>query len=299
VLRIVKQLRKADLETIASTMGVSIDYVKDICHVLVQNNLLHQEPDGEYMVTRGGSRIQTTGMQSSDSHNRTQQVRDARPQASGAIIDRPDLSGKEEIEKDMNGNEKKYSIGEKIGEIKMSADLPSPEQVETALRSSPQSSYEEMEERLTVYILICPAKGKEVPWFHCSACPHQKEMDFQRGTVQCRYEFNERRLDMVYGEEEIKALARGENGELTDLNLEEFVALPYVKCPSLNRAVPVDRCVDCRYHRGGEWRYKSKKRGVVGWVLCGAPSFIEERNDDSRMVKYGGKEWRSVPPRWK
>ena len=273
VLRIVKQLKKADLETLASTMAVSIDYVKDICHVLVQNNLLHQEHDGEYMVTRGGSRIQTTGMQSSDSHNRTQ--------------------------KDMNGDEKRYTMGEVIGEIKMKADLPSPEQVETALRSSPQSSYEEMEERLTVHTLICPAKGKEVPWFYCSACPHQKEMDFQRGTVQCSYEFNERRLDMVYGEEEIKALARGENGELTDLNLEEFVALPYVKCPSLNMAVPVDRCVDCRYHRGGEWRYKSKKRGVVGWVLCGAPSFIEERNDDSRMVKYGGKEWRSVPPRWK
>ena len=205
----------------------------------------------------------------------------------------------EKIKKDMDCDVKRYSIGEKIGEIKMSADLPSPEQIETALRSNPQSSYKEMEERLAVHTLICPAKGKEVPWHYCSACPHQKGIELQRGTVQCSYEFNERRLRMVYGEEDIKALARGEDGEFTDMDLEELMALPYVRCPLLDRAIPVDRCVDCRYQQGGEWQYTSKKTGVVGWVLCGAPSIIERRNDDSRTIKYGGKEWRTVPLRWK
>ena len=104
---------------------------------------------------------------------------------------------------------------------------------------------------------------------------------------------------MVYGKEEIKALARDGDGEFTDMDLEELVALPHVRCPLLDRVIPVDRCADCRYQRDGEWQYKSKKTGFVGWVLCGAPSFIESKNDDSRTVKYGGKEWRAVPPRWK
>ena len=51
VLRILKQLREADLKTIASTMGVSTDYVKDLCQGLIQDNLLRQGPDGQYMVT--------------------------------------------------------------------------------------------------------------------------------------------------------------------------------------------------------------------------------------------------------
>ena|GEM_PF-4579357 len=53
VLRIVRQLRggKADLKTIASTMCVSIHYVKDLCQGLVQDNLLRQGPDGQYVVT--------------------------------------------------------------------------------------------------------------------------------------------------------------------------------------------------------------------------------------------------------
>jgi hypothetical protein len=293
LLRIFKQLKEADLDKVASTMGVSIDYVKDLCQELVQDNLLQLGPDGdgEYTITLNGSRMQITG-----SHNKVHRAKNIEPHASSAITKKPDLLGKEEIEKDMEGGARRYSIGERIGEVKMSVDLPSPEQVETALRSNPQSSYDEIEKRLTSHTLICPAKGKEVPWHYCSACPHQKEIDFQRWTAQCDYEFNERRLNMVYGEEEIKALARGENGEV---DLEEFVALPHVRCPLPDSVTPVDRCADCRYKRDGEWQYQSKKRGVVGWVLCGAPLSIEKRNNDSRTVKYGGKEWRAVPPRWK
>ena len=282
VVRIVKLLKTTDLKTIARTMGVSIDYAKDLCQELVQGNLIHIGPDGagEYTITLKGSKMLITGSQ----------------KASSIIPNRPGLSGQEKIEKDIGGEAKKYTIGEKVGEIKMKADLPSPEQVESALRSNPQSSYEEMEERLTSHMLICPAKGKEVPWHYCSACPHQKGIDFQTWTAQCDYEFNERRLNMVYGEEEIKALARGESGEV---DLEEFVALPHVRCPLLDSVIPIDRCADCRYQRDGDWQYPSKKSGFVGWMMCGAPPFIETRNDDSCTVKYGGKLWRAVPPRWK
>lgn len=59
VLRIVKQLRggKADLKTIASTMCVSVHYVKDLCQGLIQDNLLCQGPDGQYVVTLKTPRI--------------------------------------------------------------------------------------------------------------------------------------------------------------------------------------------------------------------------------------------------
>jgi len=59
VLRIVKQLRggKADLKTIASTMCVSVHYVKDLCQGLIQDNLLRQGPGGQYVVTSKSPRI--------------------------------------------------------------------------------------------------------------------------------------------------------------------------------------------------------------------------------------------------
>ena len=281
VLRIVKQLKDADLNTIASRMGVSIDYAKDLCKALTQDELLHQGAGGGYRITPKGSRIQIAGGQ-----NRIQPVRNIEQQSSGAITNKPGLL---------------YSIGQVIGEIKMKAELPSPEQVKTALRSNPQSSPEEMEARLTSHTLICPAKDNEVTWHYCSACPHQKGIDFQKWTVQCTYEFNERRLDVVYGKEEIKALAGDDKGEFTDLDIEERVALPHVRCPLLGRVIAIDRCTDCRYQRGGEWHHTSQKTGIVGWVLCAAPASIEKRNDndDGRTVTYGGKEWRVVPPRWR
>lgn len=277
VLNIIKRLRDADPETIAGTMCVSVDYVKDLCQVLIQDGLLRQEPGGGYSVTPKGSKIQITSGQ-----NRMQPVLE-----------------KEKMQEDINGDEKRYSIGEVMGEIKMKAELPSPEQVEAALRSNPQSSYEEMEDRLTSHSLICPAKGKEITWHYCSACPHREGIDFQKRTVQCSYEFNERRLEMVYGKEEIKGLAGDDKGEFTDLDIEERVALPHVRCPLLGRVIAIDRCTDCRYQRGGEWHYKSQKTGIVGWVLCGAPTGIEKKNDDSRLFMHGGKEWRVVPPRWR
>jgi len=287
VVRIVKQLREADLKTIASTMGVSIDYVKDLCQGLIQDNLLRQGPGAEYMLTKKGSKIQIAGRREVGRYT-----------GGDAVTERSGPLGKEKIEEDMKGDAKRYPIGEVIGEIKMKAHVPSPEQVTVTLMSNPQSSYEEMEARMTSHILICPARGKEVSWHYCSACPHQEEIDFQRWTVQCSYEFNERELSMVCGEKEVIALAGKDKGEFTDLDIEEYVALPHVKCPLLGRVTAVDRCTACRYQRGGQWNLKSQKRGAAGWVLCGAPPTIERRSDDSRTMKDGGKEWRAVPPRW-
>ena len=277
VLKIVKKSRNADAETIAGVMCVSADYVTQLCEVLIGDDLLHRGPGGGYSVTPKGSKIQINGGQ-----DRIQPVLE-----------------QGEMRRDMNGDGKTYSIGEMIGEIKMKADLPSPEQVETALRSNPQSSYEEMEERMTSRSLICPTKGKKVTWHYCAPCPHQRGIDFENWTVQCSYEFNERRLNVVYGKEEIKALAGDNNGEITDLNIEERIALPHVRCPLLGRVIAMDRCTDCRHQRGGQWNYKSQKTGIVGWVLCGAPPSIEKRSDDSRVVTYGGKKIRVVPPRWR
>lgn len=277
ILGIIKRLRDTDTETIAKAMCVSADYVTQLCEMLIVDDLLRRGPGGEYSVTPKGLRIQISGGQ-----GRTQPVLE-----------------QGEMRRDMNGDGKTYSIGEIIGEIKMKPDLPSPEQVEAALRSNPQSSYEEIEARLTSHTLICPAKGKEATWHYCSACPHQKGIDFQKWAVQCSYGFNERRLDMVYGKEEIKALAGDGKGEFTDLDIEERIALPHVRCPLLGSVIAVDRCTDCRYQRGGQWRHKSQKTGIVGWVLCGAPPSIEKRNDDGRALMYKGKKIRVVPPRWR
>ncbi|ODS33519.1 MAG: hypothetical protein SCARUB_01343 [Candidatus Scalindua rubra] len=287
-------MRGANLEIIASKMGVSINYVKDLCQGLIQDNLIRQESGGEYRVTPKGSRIQISG-----GENRIQPARNIGVSAGDAIPKGLNLIEKERMQEGMNGNEKRYSIGEVIGEIEMKSNLPSPEQVEAALRSNPQSSYKEMEERMTSYTLVCPANGKETTWHYCSACPQQRGIDLKKWTVQCNYEFNEIRLDMVSGKEEIKALAGDNKGEITDIDIEESVALPHVKCPLFGRVIAVDRCADCRYQRGGEWHCTSRKRGVVGWVLCGSPSSIERRNDDGRKVIYGGKEWNVVPPRWR
>ena len=281
VLRLVKKLRDTDTETIAKAMCVSADYVTQLCEVLIGDDLLRRGPGG-YSVTPKGLRIQVTSGQ-----NRMQRARNV--EVSDAISRGVDLAG----------NEKRYCIGEIIGEIKMKPDLPSPEQVEATLRSNPQSSYEEIEARLTSHTLICPAKDKEATWHYCSACPHQKGIDFQNWVVQCSYGFNERRLDMVYGKEEIKALAGDGKGEFTDLDIEERIGLPHVRCPLLGSVIAVDRCTDCRYQRGGQWHHKSQKTGIVGWVLCGAPPSIEKRNDDGRTSTYNGKKIRVVPPRWR
>ena len=135
------------------------------------------------------------------------------------------------------------------------------------------------EGQMTSSALFCPAKGKEVTWHYCSHCPHQEKIDLQQWTVQCKYEFTERILDLVFEEEETTQVA----------------------CPVLDKSVAVDRCAGCRYWRGGRWQeHQSKKRkGVVGWLLCGAPSHIESRRKDAhKVVAYGGKEMLMVPLKW-
>ncbi len=288
VLKIVKKSRNADAETLARVMCVSADYVTKLCKVLIGDNLLHQAPGGGYCVTPKGSRMPISGGQSRIRPVFEQGGRRRDMNEDGNSV-RPQVSCRA----------KTYSIGEVIGEIKMKADLPSSEQVKIALTSNPQSSYKEMEDRMTSRSLICPAKEKKVTWHYCAPCPHQRGIDFQNWTVQCAYEFNERRLNVVYGRKEIMALDGNKNGEITDLNIEERIALPHVSCPMLGKVIAIDRCTDCRHQRGGQWNYKSQKTGVVGWVLCGAPQSTEKRSDDSRVVTYAGKEIRVVPPRWR
>jgi len=80
MLRIVRQLRggKADLKTIASTMCVSIDYVKDLCQGLIQDNLLRQGPDGQYVVTSKTPRIRWVRSRIQTTNGRTPRIQTTR-----------------------------------------------------------------------------------------------------------------------------------------------------------------------------------------------------------------------------
>ena len=268
VLKIVKQLKNANEETIAVRMGVSIDCVNNLCSSLMQEGFLAQLA-GEYKVTskssavhlKTGSRLMPTAQPGKyETYN----------------IDKKEVEMKEG---QLHRSERKYCEGEIIGEIKMKCNEPPREKVEIALKRNPQFSYEQMQAQMSSHTLFCPAKGKEVSWHYCSHCPHQDGIELQQWTVQCKYEFSERNLDMEYEE-------------------EEHANLPRVKCPTFDKLVTVDQCMDCRYQRGREWQYQSKKKGVVGWVQCGAPSRLEPKDKEARKVVYGEKEMLMVPPKW-
>ena len=269
ILKIVK-LSGADEREIASRMAISINYAKDLCSSLVQGGFLTKANGKHKLTSQAVKLVGGSGLMRGSKLNVTGRY-------SGNRYSRTSLKGKEEVEK-KQPDEHRYDEGQIIGEIKMKRDLPPREKVETALKANPHFSYEQMEAQMISSALFCPAKGKEVTWHYCSHCPHQEKIDLQQWIVQCKYEFTERILDLVFEEEETTQVA----------------------CPVLDKSVAVDRCAGCRYWRGGRWQeHQSKKRkGVVGWLLCGAPSHIESRRKDAHEVVYGGKEMLMVPLKW-
>lgn len=260
ILKIVKQLKNADEEKTAARMGVSTNYVNNLCSSLMQEGFLKQIA-GEYRLTSKGSKIVLPVRLKTGS----KLIPAAQPGKYRTYnMDKKEAGAKES---QLHQCQERYHEGEIAGEIKMKCDIPPREKVEAALKRNPQLSYEQAEDQMTSHTLFCPAKGKEVTPHYCSSCPHQEKIDFKRWTVQCKYEFTERRLDMVY---------------------EEHVNLPQIVCPIFEKLIVVGRCIDCRYQREREWE--------KGWVLCGAPSHLEPKDKEIFKVVYGEKEMLMIPP---
>ena len=273
VLKIVKQLKNAGEEDIAARMAVSINYVNNLCSSLMQEGFLTQVAGEHRLTSKGSKTVPSVQLKTGSKLMPTAQPGKYRTYNT----DKKEVGIKEG---QLHQGQERYHKGEIVGEIKMKCDVPSREKVEAALKRNPQFSYEQMEAQMISHTLFCPVKSKHVTWHYCSSCPHQDGIDFQKWTVQCKYEFTERKLDMVYGEE-----------EHVDL-------LPNVVCPIFDKFISVARCSGCRYQRGGEWQHQSKKEGVAGWLFCGAPSRLESKDKEACKVVYGEKEMLMVPPKW-
>ncbi|MDA2929118.1 hypothetical protein MYX84_04070 [Acidobacteria bacterium AH-259-O06] len=247
VLGMVRQLKAADAETIAAAMGFSVSYVRDLCRSLIEKKFLTGSP-AEYRLTpSSGGKV----------YNR--EKREPVPEEGGLPV-----------------GKRVYAIGEPIGEIKHKANLPSPEEVESTLKSSPQKTYEQVEAELTVHTLTCPAKGKEVSWHFCSTCPHQKGIDLKEWTVQCHYEFSEEELP---------------------IETQDFFS--FVSCPLVERDLSIPECEQCRYHRGVVGEVNPQNKRAKGWIICGFPHTIEfKKNEEGSEFETLGKKMRIVPMRW-
>ena len=247
VLGIVRQLKAVDAETIAATMGISVAYVTELCRSLIEQRFLTGTP-AEYCVTL----------------------------SSGSKDDEGEKRNLVTEEGVLPETRRVYASGERIGEIKHKVNLPTPEEIESTLESSPWKTYEQIEAELTVHTLTCPAKGKEVSWHFCSTCPHQKGIDLKEWTVQCHYEFDEE--------------------ELT-IKTQDFFS--FVSCPLVQRDVSIPECERCRYHRGVVGEVNPMNKGAKGWVICGFPHTIEiKKDEEGKELETLGQKMRIVPMRW-
>jgi len=246
VLRIVRQLQARDVDTIAAAMGVSASYVSDLCRSLIQKRMLPGSP-ADYRLT---------------------------PSCEGKAYDGEKTEAAIE-EQELPVATRAYALGERIGEIKHKANLPSAEEIEATLRSNPYKTYEQVEAELTAYTLICPAKSKEVSWHFCSTCPHQKGIDYKEWAVQCHYEFAEEELPV---------------------QTHDFFS--FVSCPSMKRDISIAECCRCRYHRGEIGEADLLNHGTEWGIICGFPHTIESRDGEGSEFKKLGKKVRIVPMRW-
>lgn len=139
-------------------------------------------------------------------------------------------------------------------EIELKRHLPSQKRVDVFLKVNPDLSPEEAEERLSSLWLECPAKGEEVSLGEscCQGCPHLKRIDYQFQRIECGYEPNEWRLEIV---------------------LQSDAVLPAVFCPMTEKVTSIGSCALCRYHRGeeAEQPHRTPMGDQVGWLRCGAP----------------------------
>ncbi|MDA2925972.1 hypothetical protein MYX78_01870 [Acidobacteria bacterium AH-259-G07] len=254
VLRIVRQLWAVDAEKIAAARGISVSYVRDLCRSLIEKKFLTGSP-AEYRLTSKASKM-------------------AAESSGGKVYNREKMEPVTE-EGEFPEAKRVHAIGERIGEIKHKANLPSPEEVEAALKSNPQKTYEQVEAELSAHTLTCPAKGKEVSWHFCSSCPHQKGIDFKGWAVQCHYEFAEEELPI----------------KTQDL-------FSFVSCPLVKRDLSIPECERCRYHRAVVGEANPLNTRAEGSIICGFPHTIEFKAEEASELEYRGKKMRIVPMRW-
>lgn len=258
VLKIVRQLEPMGAEKIAAEIGLPLFLVEDLCRSLIEKKSLTGSP-AEYRLTVEAAKVVDKSSGGTD-HDREWMERDRE-------------------EEELAERERVYETGERIGEIKHRANLPSSEEVETTLESCPWKTYEQVETELTLHTLTCPAKGKEVSWHFCSTCPHQRGIDLKIWTVQCHYEF---------GEEELLIKTQ-------DL-------FSFVSCPLIEDDISITDCEQCRYHRGvvGEaYPANVQNKRAKGWIICGFPRTIEFRKDgEGKVMEYKGQKLRIVPMKW-
>ncbi|MEW6685007.1 MAG: hypothetical protein AB1393_02215 [Candidatus Edwardsbacteria bacterium] len=57
VLKIIREAEESDKESIARKMGVSSEYVAEICHGLVKDGYLVERANGRYRVTPQGQKV--------------------------------------------------------------------------------------------------------------------------------------------------------------------------------------------------------------------------------------------------
>ena len=155
-------------------------------------------------------------------------------------------------------------------EIKLKRHLPPQKRVEVFLQANPDLSWEEAEGRLSSLWLDCPAKGGEVSLGEscCQGCPHLKGIDYQLQRIECDYEPNEWRLEIIV--------------------LPDSV-FPSVVCPLTAKVSSIDNCALCRYHRGEEVEqpHRTQLGEQVGWLLCGAPlTEFPQRSKGPLTIEY-------------
>ena len=62
VLSIIKQLKEADKKSVALKLGISTEYVVQICSILVKDGYLEEEPNGNFKLTLKGKKFTSPAM---------------------------------------------------------------------------------------------------------------------------------------------------------------------------------------------------------------------------------------------
>jgi len=65
ILNIIKELEEADKESVAFKLGISVEYVAQICSILVKDGYVEEQLNGKFKLTLKGKRttspVRTTG----------------------------------------------------------------------------------------------------------------------------------------------------------------------------------------------------------------------------------------------
>jgi len=65
ILNIIKEVEEADKDSVAFKMGISIEYIAQICSILVKDGYIEEQPNAKFKLTLKGKRltssVKTTG----------------------------------------------------------------------------------------------------------------------------------------------------------------------------------------------------------------------------------------------